>query len=132
MNVGEWIGAAVGITVLLGIIGRLLWAIHNGVNLIHDMHDEVTAVRKELSNGIRGDVKKAGLQAGEARTLAAEAARTASIAEQRVTEASHNLTRELRSLRSEIDTVVRIATSDMASIWQQLAAAGMDRRGGER
>lgn len=128
MSAYQITGICVGAVALLGVSGRVLWAIHKGVNLIEHLVDRVGSLEKTLSNGIRSDVRKAAEEAKEARVLAAQAAASASIAQQRAEEGRSNIERAVNSLRAEINAMTNVALNDHAEIWRTLREAGHDRR----
>ena len=122
MSVGAWIAAAVGVLALLGAVGRLLWAIHKGVNLIVDTREDVAALHKVLNNGIRADVQSARDEAKKAQVLAADAARAASVADQHAEEGRVEIQRAVNHLRAEVDVYTNVVLSDR----QRIRAAWRD------
>lgn len=119
---------AVGAVGLITVALRVLWALHKGVNLIQHLVEKVHELERTLSNGIRSDIKKAADESQQARVLAAQAAATASVAQQRAEEGRNNIERAVNSLRAEINAMTNVALSDHADIWRTLHDAGLDRR----
>lgn len=125
MSVGDWVAAAVGLTILLGVVWRLLRSVHNGVNLIHDLREDVANMHQTLNNGLRSEVKDAAEQAKKAQVLAAEAAQKASIANQHAVEGRHELTRTVNALRGELDIYTNVVMTDRHHIRAALLEAGI-------
>lgn len=128
MTVAQVVGVAVGVLALLAGLWQLIRAIYRGVSLIEHLVERVAGLEKTLSNGIRSDVRTAADQAREARQLAAEAARVASIAEQRAREGRDNIAASIGHLRAEVDVLTNVVVADTAHIWETLRGAGLDRR----
>lgn len=133
MSVGAIVAVAVGVLTLLAALGRGLWAIHKGVNLVQDTREEVATVRDEvakmhaaLNNGIRADMRTTAAAASEARVLAADAARAASVASQRVMEGQQEVSRAVNALRSEVDIYTNVVLSDRHRIRAALRDLGHD------
>lgn len=124
MNAGEIVALLAGAAALLAFVGRILWSLHKGINLIEHLVDRVTSLEKALSNGIRGDVREAKTSSAEACRLAGKAAQTASVAQQQAVDTN----RAVNALRATVDAFANAAISDTAHIWETLAAAGLDRR----
>lgn len=125
MNAGDWIAAAVGATVLLGVIWRLLRAVHNGVNLIGHLRHDVADLHKTLNNGLRTDVQSATDQAKKAQQLAGDAARAASVAEEHASEGRAEQLRAINALRGEVDIYTNVVLSDRHRVRVALREAGI-------
>lgn len=125
----EITGITVGATVITGFFARALWGVHKIVSLIEHLVERVGLLEKTLSNGLRSDVRRAAEESQQARVLAAQAAATASVAQQRAEEGRTNIERAVNSLRSEINAMTNVALTDHAEIWRSLRDAGLDRRG---
>lgn len=128
MSAYEIVGICAASTVIIGFLSRGLWSIHKVVSLIEHLVERVQSLETTLSNGIRSDIRRAADEAKEARVLAAQAAATASVAQQRAEEGRSNIERAVNSLRSEINAMTNVALSDHAEIWRTLSEAGLDRR----
>lgn len=133
MDAAGWVGAAVGATVLLGVAGRLLWAIHKGINLMDDTRGGVEEARKDiadlhaaLNNGVRAEIRGAREEAKKAQQLAGDAARAASIADQHASEGRIELGRSMNALRSELDVYTNVVITDRSRIWAVLTELGFD------
>ena len=122
MDAASWIGAAVGVTVLLGGGWRLVKAYHRWASAqekqaeaTSDLADKVKSLETSLNNGIRSDVSRAV-------QLAADAARSASVVEQGRTE----VVRIVQALRSEVDVMTNVVLTDRQRLRKQLRDAGIE------
>lgn len=133
MSLGASIGVAVGATVLLAFVGRILWSIHKGLNVFEDVRtdvkqlsDDVADVHKSLNNGIRSEVRAAHEQAAKATALAGDAARAASIADQHAADGREEITRSVNALRAELDVMTNVVLSDRRGIRRALRDLGVE------
>lgn len=134
MDAGYAVGVAVGATALVAFLARGLQFLvrmerqfgpdEDGKSL----RDRMRAVEKALNNGLRSEVRQALTEAAEARKLAGEAARAASVAEQKASEGRHELQRAINAVRAELDVYTNAVVTDRAEIASLLAEAGFDRR----
>ena len=128
MNAYQIMGVVVGGLAVIGVFFRGLWGVHKVVSLIEHLIDRVGELEKSLSNGIRSDIRMAADRAEQARLLAAQAATSASVAQQKAEEGRHTIERSVNSLRAEINAMTNVAMTDHAEIWKTIREAGLDRR----
>ena len=138
MDAGYAVGVAVGATALVAFLARGLQFLvrmerqfgpdEDGKSL----RDRMRAVEKALNNGLRSEVRQALTEAAQARKLAGDAARAASVAEQKASEGRHDLQRAINAVRAEIDVLTNVVLTDQAGIWSVLEEAGYERRGSDR
>ena len=126
MSVEGIVSISVGATVLLGVAWRLLRAIHNGVNMIDHLREDVAELHKTLNNGLRSDVRNATEQAKKAQQLAGAAAQAASVADQHATEGREEIRRSVNALRAEVDIYTNVVLTDRARIKAALRELGHD------
>lgn len=126
MTVEAIVGVAVGGTVLLGALGRVLRSIHKGVNLIEHLRDDVSDLHRTLNNGLRSEVRSASEQAKKAQQLAGEAAKAASVADQHATEGRQEIARSVNALRAEVDVYTNVVLTDRARIKAALRELGYE------
>lgn len=138
MDAGYVVGVAVGATALVAFLARglqFLVRIERQFGPDEDgksLRDRMRAVEKALNNGLRSEVRQALTEAAQARKLAGDAARAASVAEQKASEGRHDLQRALNAVRAEIDVLTNVVLTDQAGIWSVLEEAGYERRGSDR
>ena len=122
MDPSAWIAAAVGVTVLLGAIWRLIKAGHRFANSQEHMAERIGSLERSLNNGIRSDIRQAKERSERAAGLAADAARTASLMQQR----QEDISRSVNALRSEVDIYTNVVLTDRQRIRHSLREAGID------
>ena len=122
MNAYEIVGIAVGSTVLATFIGRVLWAVHKGVNLIERLADKVHEIDATLKNGIGTDIRIAKDKAAQAVELAADAARQVSVVDQR----TEDLQRAINALSADVDVYTNVVLTDRKRIRARLRQEGID------
>jgi len=138
MDAGYAVGVAVGATALVAFLARglqFLVRIERQFGPDEDgksLRDRMRAVEKALNNGLRSEVRQALTEAAQARKLAGDAARAASVAEQKASEGRTDLQRALNAVRAEIDVLTNVVLTDQAGIWSVLEEAGYERRGSDR
>jgi hypothetical protein len=138
MDAGYAVGVAVGATALVAFLARglqFLVRIERQFGPDEDgksLRDRMRAVEKALNNGLRSEVRQALTEAAQARKLAGDAARAASVAEQKASEGRHDLQRAINAVRAEIDVLTNVVLTDQAGIWSVLEEAGYERRGSDR
>lgn len=134
MDAGYAVGVAVGATALVAFLARgLQFLVRMERQFGPDddgksLRDRVRSMEKALNNGLRSEVRQALTEAAEARKLAGEAARAASVAEQKASEGRHELQRAINAVRAELDVYTNAVVTDRAEIASLLAEAGFDRR----
>lgn len=97
-----------------------------------EIKQEIFELKSILTNGLRSEVRQALTEAAQARKLAGDAARAASVAEQKASEGRHDLQRAINAVRAEIDVLTNVVLTDQAGIWSVLEEAGYERRGSDR
>ena len=126
MNAGAWIAGAVGVTVLLAFAGRILWAIHKGLDRWGNVENKVDELKAILNNGIRSEIRLAATRSEKAADLAADAARAASVAMQRAQEGREEIGRAVNAVRAELDVYTNVVLSDRQRIREALKDLGKD------
>ena len=138
MDAGYAVGVAVGATALVAFLARgLQFLVRMERQFGPDddgksLRDRVRSMEKALNNGLRSEVRQALTEAAQARKLAGDAARAASVAEQKASEGRHDLQRAINAVRAEIDVLTNVVLTDQAGIWSVLEEAGYERRGSDR
>jgi hypothetical protein len=136
VDAGYAVGVAVGATALVAFLARglqFLVRIERQFGPDEDgksLRDRMRAVEKALNNGLRSEVRQALTEAAQARRLAGDAAKAASLAEQRASEGRTELQRAINAMRAEMNALTNVALTDHADIWSALSEAGLDRRSG--
>lgn len=126
MSAEAIVGVAVGGTVLLAFIGRVLWSVHRLLNLGERLVERVGQVEKTLNNGISATVREAAERSRRAEALAADAAKAASVAGQHAVEGQQEISRAVNALRGEVDIYTNVVLSDRQRIRDALRDLGKD------